>query len=93
LSLDLMGLDVVVCQLTVMSHLHQNKNTHTVFLWWLWQIWTNSNNPFTVAFCDELRKNLLYNPPPHLKYIATLPSKFERSSVQLHTTVIQFKVW
>jgi len=34
----------------------------------------NFNNPFTVAFYDELRKNLLYyNPPPHLNSVAALP--------------------
>jgi len=34
---------------------------------------TNFNNPFTVAFYNELLKKLLYNPPPHLKSVAALP--------------------
>ena len=35
--------------------------------------WTDFNHPFTVAFCNELWKKLLYNLPPHLKSIAALP--------------------
>jgi len=31
------------------------------------------NNPFTVAFCNELQKKLLHNLPPHLKSVAALP--------------------
>jgi len=27
-------------------------------------MWTDFNNPFTFAFCNELWKKLLYNPPP-----------------------------
>jgi len=27
------------------------------------------NNPFTLAFCNELRKKFLYNPPPNLKSV------------------------
>jgi len=38
-----------------------------------WQIWTDFNNPFTIASCRELRKKLLYNLPAHLKSVAALP--------------------
>ena len=46
----------------------------------LWQIWTNFNNSFTVAFYSELRKKLYLtsNVLPH--YLA----KFECSVVQLY---------
>ena len=49
-------------------------------------------NPFTIAFCHELRKKLLYNLPPHLKTVAALPcEKFERLIEQPFPIVIQFK--
>jgi len=55
-------------------------------------MWTNFNNPFTVAFYNELRKKLLYNPPPHLKSVAALPCEiWTFAPIQLYTIVIQFK--
>jgi len=46
---------------------------------------TSFNNPITVAFYNELRKKLLYNPPPHLKCVAALPCEIWL------TIVIKFK--
>jgi len=52
-------------------------------------MWTDFNNPFTVAFRNELRKKFLYNlatsPQPH--YLV----KFECSTVQPYRIVVQFK--
>jgi len=58
-------------------------------------MWNNFHNPFSVAGCfyNELQKTLLYNPPPTSNVLPHYFVKFERSTVQLCTIVIQFQVW
>jgi len=71
-----------------MHAVSQNETPTQSFCDKRWQIWTNFNNTFTIAFCDELRKtvlstrHLISNLLPH--YLA----KFEFSAVQLYTIVI-----
>ena len=43
------------------------------------------NNSYTVAFYNELQKKVLYNPPPYLKSVASLPcEKWMFSCTTLH---------
>jgi len=67
------------------------KHPHSL-LWLLWQIWNSFHRPFTVAFCNELRKKLLYNAATLSNLLLCYLVKFECSAVQLYAFVIQFKI-
>jgi len=47
-----------------------NKLRRHIFAWWTcrFQLFC-----FTVAVCDELQRKLVWNLPPHLKYVVALP--------------------
>ena len=62
-----------------------------MFLWQLWQIWTDFNNPFTVEFCDELSKSFYIIQHLNSNLLPHYFVKFECSAVQPYTIVIQFK--
>jgi len=55
-----------------MHHVPDKKKS-LIVLRYLWQMWSDFNNSFTLAFSYKLRKSCVQTIPPHLKSVTTLP--------------------